>query len=219
MKKRESTGSARNRRKVLKQKTKSLKIEKENPVILENELGEDAIERDPYEEISVEKIEVLWGALKNPTTNVMKLLTQMAESVLPVKYPTEDMLEKLALRMVKVQGLSPPEVKIVAMHNFFSVGLQAIPVHTIDIKNGEDMPSCFTINGKCENKTVRMFYKQKGLEETEMSMAFNVMTLFKHLLEMAQASTPKRLMIADMCEVWGISTQWMKWYYVDEARE
>ena len=61
-----------------------------------------------------------------------------------------------------------------------------------------------------------MFYKQKGLEETEMGMAFNVMTLFKNLMEIAQSSTLKRLMIADMCEVWGISTQWMKWYYVDE---
>ena len=152
MKKRESTGSTKNRRKVLKQITKSLKIEKENPGILENELGEDAIERDPYEEISVGKIEVLWGALRHPTTNVMKLLTQMAESVLPVKYPTEDMLEKLALHMVKVQGLSPPEVKIVAMHNFFSIGLQSIPVHTIDMQNGGDIPNCFTINEKCEKK-------------------------------------------------------------------
>ena len=39
------------------------------------------------------------------------------------------MIEKLALRMVKVQGISPPEIKLVVMHNFYSIGLQAIPVH------------------------------------------------------------------------------------------
>ena len=47
------------------------------------------------------------------------------------------MMEKLAIRMVKVQGISPPEMKIVVVHNLYSTGLQAIPVHTIDIQNGE----------------------------------------------------------------------------------
>ena len=82
--------------------------------------------------------------------------------------------------MVKVQGISPPEMKIVVMHSFYSIGQQAIPVHTIDIQNGKNIPSCFTVDEQLEKLTVRMFYKQEGLEETEMGIAFNVMTLFKH---------------------------------------
>ena len=95
----------------------------------------------------------------------------MAEAVSPLNYPTEDMLETLTMRMVKIQGLNPSEMKLVAMHNFCSIGLQAIPVHTIDIRNGEDVPICFTTNTNLKNNEVRMFYKQKGLEETEMGMA------------------------------------------------
>ena len=110
---------------------------KENPNIVESVLGKDVIERDPYKDKSLESLEVYWGSLSHPETNVMKLLVQMIETVLPAKYPTEDMMEKLSLRMVKVQGISPPEMKIVVMHNFYSTGLQAIPVHTIDIQNGE----------------------------------------------------------------------------------
>ena len=80
----------------------------------------------------METSEVYWGSLSHPETNVMTLLVQMNETVIPAKYPTEDMMEKLALRMVKVQGISPSEMKIVVIHIFYSIGLQSIPVHTID---------------------------------------------------------------------------------------
>ena len=112
MKRRESTGSARSRRKSLKKKTSNLKIAKEKPNIVESVLGKDIIERDPYKDKSLESFEVYWGALSHPETNVMKLLTQITETVAPVKYPTEDMMEKLALRMVKVQGISPPTERV-----------------------------------------------------------------------------------------------------------
>ena len=95
----------------MKQKTKNLKIAKEKPNIVESVLGKDAIERYPYKDKSLEDLEGYWGSLSHPETKAMKLLVQMTETVLPVKYPTEDMLKKQALHMVKVQGISPPEIK------------------------------------------------------------------------------------------------------------
>ena len=120
MKKRESTGSARKRKKVMTKKTSSLEIKKVNPLIRESELGKYVIDKVTYKVESVEQIEGLWGALNHPATNVMKLLVQMVEEIQPGKYPTEEVLENMGLRMVKVLGLSPEEVKIVALHNFFS---------------------------------------------------------------------------------------------------
>ena len=45
----------------------------------------------------MESFEVYWGALSHPETNVMKLLVQTIETVAPVRYPTEDMMEKTSI--------------------------------------------------------------------------------------------------------------------------
>ena len=74
MKRRESTGSARSRRKSLKQKTKNIKIATEKPNIVESVFGKDVIERDPYKDKSLVNLEGYWGSLSHPETNVMKLL-------------------------------------------------------------------------------------------------------------------------------------------------
>ena len=196
-------------------KTSSLEIKKVNPVIVESELGKDVIDKVTYKMESVEPIEELWGALNHPSTNVMKLLVQMIEEIQPEKYPTEGVLEIMGLRMVKVLGLSPEEVKIVALHNFFSIGLQAIPMQTLQIV-GEDKPACFTIDDSLEKNTVRMFYKQKGMEETEMGMAINVMSMFKFLHGITKANVQIAQMIGEICKVWNIQTEWMGWEFVDE---
>ena len=215
MKKRESTGSARKRKEAMTKKTSSLEIKTVNPVIVESELGKDVIDKVTYKMESVQQIEELWGALNHPSTNVMKLLVQMIEEIQPGKYPTEEVMENMGLRMVKVLGLSPEEVKIVALHNFFSIGLQAIPMHTLQIV-GEDKPACFTIDESLEKNTVRMFYKQKGMEETEMGMAINVMSMFKFLHGITKANVQIAQMIGEICKVWNIQTEWMGWEFVDE---
>ena len=116
------------------------------------------------------------------------MLTENAEKIVPLSYPSDEAMNDIGLRCTLVEGVTEQQMGLIAIHNFFDVGIQAIPMHKWKIPGLESKPNCFTAVKGLKKNQVRMFYKEKGLEDNEMKMVIAVMSLFKHMHTLSHIS-------------------------------
>ena len=144
------------------------------------------------------------------------MFNQKADAVKPKVYPPDSVMAEMGVKCTLVTGITENEMGIVAMHNLFSVGNQAIPMKDLNIQGLESRPDCFTASKGLKDNQVRMFYKEKGLADKEMNMVIPVMSLFKHMHELSKQSKEMEKLIGDICEVWSVWTGWQTEQNFDE---
>ena len=97
--------------------------------------------------------------------------------------------------------------------------MQAIPMHKWKIPGLESKPNCFTAVKGLKKNQVRMFYKEKGLEDNEMKMVISVASMFKHMHTLAQTSLELKRLIKEVCEAWSVWTGFLDQQDFDELDE
>jgi hypothetical protein len=118
--------------------------------------------------------------------NVIDIMTKTMRDKNLGEFPDDATLDKYRAICVWVTGVTQTEQFWVAMKNFFTYGLQPIPMHKmIQInKKGAQMqrPNCFTVgDGIKDEDVVRIWYTEENVQDTEMPVIVNVIELMKHM--------------------------------------
>ena len=136
------------------------------------------------------------------------MLRLKSAAVKPVVYPPDAVMEEVGVKCTLVEGITENEMGLAAIHNLFTVGIQAIPIKDLNLQALDAKPDCFTASKGLKDNQVRMFYKEKGLEDDEKNMVVPVMSFFKHMHTLSNQSSEVKKLIGDICEVWSVWTGW-----------
>ena len=131
MKRRGQAGSAIKKRRMKLKPYVKLQNVNDSINIEETLLGKHALDHVVYPGVNIAAIKAYWGTLCHKDTRMLKMLLQKAEAVKPKVYPPDAVMAEMGVRCTLVKGITENEMGIVALHNLFAVGLQAIPMKQI----------------------------------------------------------------------------------------
>ena len=138
------------------------------------------------------------------------------------EFPDDATLNKYGAKCVWVTGVTQIEQFWVAMNNFFTYGLQPIPMHKMTQinKKGAQMqrPHCFTVgDGIKDEDAVRIWYTEENLQDTEMPVIVNVIELMKHMHKIGfdekQEDTRNHVgrMLVEIFKAWNAPHNFLTW--------
>ena len=138
------------------------------------------------------------------------------------EFPDDATLNKYGAKCVWVSGVTQIEQFWVALNNFFTYGLQPIPMHKMSQlnKNGKPIqrPNCFTVGeGIKATDVVRIWYTEENLQDSEMPVTVNVLELMQHMHKIGHDETQEDKlngvgrMLVEIFKAWSAPHSFLTW--------
>jgi hypothetical protein len=154
--------------------------------------------------------------------NVIDIMTKAMRDKNLEEFPDDATLNKYGAKCVWVSGVTQIEQFWVALNNFFTYGLQPIPMHKMSQlnRNGKPIqrPNCFTVgDGIKDTDVVRIWYTEENLQDSEMPVTVNVLDLMKHMHEIGHdESQEDKLngvgrMLVEIFKAWNAPHSFLTW--------